>query len=303
MTGDLAPDTAFTVEHATALLAEACATAGLDADDATLIRLGENAVFRLTGPVVVRVARSATSKDSVERSVQVAKWLAEVAYPAARLLPGLPQPVSAAGQSVTFWQAVATEERFVSTKQLGQLLARLHTLNVPQAPRLPKLDPLADAFRRLRTLSSLSRTDLTFLTTRAAELQAHYAELKFALPPAVLHGDAHVGNGLLDAHGHPVLIDLDGFAIGPREWDLVVPALNVDRLGWHTEAEYEAFVRAYGFDVMTWYGYPVLADIRELDMVVWLAQNAGHSPDIASEVAQRIGDLRTGSDRRHWHAF
>lgn len=295
-------ETAFTAEHATAILPGACADAGFSAEGATLIRLGENAVFRLAELTVVRVARSVDLIADVERSVRVAEWLATVDYPAVRAKSGVRQPVVAAGRLVTFWGAVAEQERFVNAGQLGQLLDRLHALAAPEGLGLPLLDPLASTFRRLTGLSALGRRDLTFLSARAAELQARYGELEFALPTGVVHGDAHVGNALLDVDGRPVLIDLDGFAVGPREWDLVVPALYVDRLGWHTEAEYDAFVQAYGFDVMSWDGYPVLADIRELDMVVWLAQNAAHSAGIAAEVARRIADLRTDGDRHGWQA-
>ena len=42
---------------------------------------------------------------------------------------------------------------------------------------------------------------------------------RFALPPGVIHGDASIGNVLRDRHGHPVVIDLDGFARrGNRTW-------------------------------------------------------------------------------------
>ena len=52
------------------------------------------------------------------------------------------------------------------------------------------------------------------------------------------------------------LTDLDGFAVGPREWDLVLTALYFERFGWHTAEEYAAFVETYGYDVMAWDGYP-----------------------------------------------
>ncbi|MGW0657558.1 phosphotransferase family protein [Streptodolium elevatio] len=303
MARDLARETAFTVDHAAVALAGACADAGLTAEGATLIRLGENAVFRLAAPVVGRVARSEELMTEVDRSVRVSRWLEEVGYPAVRVVSGIRQPVVAAGQAVTFWRAVADEERFASAGQLGELLRGLHALDVPEDLGLPVLEPLASTRRRLTTLSALGRDDVAFLAARTDDLQAHYEELDFVLPSAVVHGDAHVGNALLDADGRSVLIDLDGFAVGPREWDLVVPALYVDRLGWHTAAEYDGFVQAYGFDVLGWDGYSVLADMRELDMVVWLAQNVGHSAEIAAEVARRVSDLRSGTVRRDWNAF
>jgi hypothetical protein len=40
-----------------ALLQEACAATGLSASGARLLRLGSNAVYRLAGPVVARIAR------------------------------------------------------------------------------------------------------------------------------------------------------------------------------------------------------------------------------------------------------
>jgi hypothetical protein len=58
------------------------------------------------------------------------------------------------------------------------------------------------------------------------------------------------------------VIDLDNFATGPRKWDLIQTAIFYDRLGWHTREEYEAFTKVYGYDIMQWPGYPMLADIR-----------------------------------------
>ena len=76
-----------------------------------------------------------------------------------------------------------------------------------------------------------------------AQMRDAYAGLEFALPPGVIHGDASIGNVLRDSHGHPVVIDLDGFATGPREWDLALTAIYYDSFGWHTREEYQDFVR------------------------------------------------------------
>jgi hypothetical protein len=97
-----------------------------------------------------------------------------------------------------------------------------------------------------------------------------------------------------------VLSDLDSFRIGPREWDLVQTAIYADRYGWHTEAEYQAFVTANGYDLRSWDGYPVLADVRELLMVLWNAGNAASSAEHAEELAKRLDTLRTGQGRHSW---
>jgi hypothetical protein len=112
-----------------------------------------------------------------------------------------------------------------------------------------------------------------------------------------------VGNVLRDEHGKPVVIDLDAFATGPREWDLIQTAIFYDRFGWHDRDEYVSFVDSYGFDVMQWPGYEVLRDIRELHMVSWLIEIAGDDSQFSEEASKRIGSLRTGSSRRDWQPY
>ena len=121
---------------------------------------------------------------------------------------------------------------------------------------LPASQPFAELEDRLAGLANLDESDADFLRDRIGELRVAYETLDFPLPPGVIHGDANVGNVILSRDGEPVLIDLDGFAVGPREWDLVQTALFYERFGWHTEEEYRTFVDVYGFDIMTWDGLP-----------------------------------------------
>ena len=100
-----------------------------------------------------------------------------------------------------------------------------------------------------------------------------------------------------------MLIDLDGFALAPREWDLIQTAMFYDRYGWHTKAEYDEFVHRYGFDVMNWPGYETLADLRELMMVSWLGHQVAGSERSAAEFARRVRSLRTGEGRDSWGPF
>ncbi|WP_329372166.1 hypothetical protein OG896_36125 [Streptomyces sp. NBC_00669] len=85
-----------------------------------------------------------------------------------------------------------------------------------------------------------------------------------------------------------MLIDLDGFALAPREWDLVLTAVYYDRYGWHTREQYESFVHHYGFDLMNWPGYPVLADVRELTMTPWMGGKAAAESRAAEEFVRRV---------------
>ena len=84
-------------------LDSACAQVGLDVAGAELIRLAENAIYRLPGGVVARVSRPG-QVDTARREVAVSAWLQQRHFPVVRALTGLPQPVEVAGRAVTFWR-------------------------------------------------------------------------------------------------------------------------------------------------------------------------------------------------------
>ncbi|MBB4913349.1 phosphotransferase enzyme family protein [Streptosporangium saharense] len=292
----------FTPESTKNTLLKACATAGLDPVNAELIRLGENAVYRLASPVIARIGRTVAYAEDARKEVAVARWLATEDFPAARALP-IEQPVIVDERVVTFWESVSDAEDYGSPVEVGTLLARLHALKPPTSLQLPPLDPFARAERRIAGNDWLAPEDAAFLDGQLARLREDYAALTFELPQGPIHGDANVGNVIRDVAGRPVLIDLDGFATGPREWDLVLTAIYFERFGWHTTEEYNAYVEAYGFDVMRWAGYPALRDIREFLMVTWLSQKADHDERVAAEVRKRISALRTGASRRDWEPY
>lgn len=296
--------TDFTAESAGAALRAACAEVGLDSAGAELLRLGSNAVYRLAAsPVVVRIARNPGSLAETERVVGVARWLAEEDFPATRVVSGLRQPLVVGGRVVSFWENAQDRSEYANTTELAELLRRLHWLEEPESLGLPYLDPFARLGERLAGLIVIADADREYLGERADDLHKQYDRLDYVLPFGLVHGDANVGNVIRDHDGRAILIDLDGFALGPREWDLVLTALYYERYGWHTRAEYEAFVFHYGFDVMNWPGYSVLADVRELLMTAWIGQSAGSDATAAEEFARRMHALRTGGSRRDWQPF
>jgi Ser/Thr protein kinase RdoA (MazF antagonist) len=285
--------------NARTALAEAARAAGLDPSDADLIRLGENAVFRLTAPVIARVARSTERLPEAEREVHVAYWLADVGVPAIRPLD-VPQPIQADGRVVTLWESATDREDYGTTAELGTILRQLHSLQAPTDLELPQLAVFDRPLERINTAPGIREDDRSFLRSRTEQLAAAYDSLTFELVPGVIHADANVGNLLRDRDGQALLMDLDDFANGPREWDLIQTAIYYDRYGWHTEAEYKDFVAAYGYDVMRWPGYRVFRDARELSMVSWLMQNVGADDEAAVEFAKRMHALRTDGPARDW---
>jgi hypothetical protein len=245
--GDTAPageeedQTELSPLRAGVILQKACAAAGLDPDGARLLRVGSNAVYRLATPVVARISRSGASVDQARRSVDVARWLEDVGFPAVRAVD-VDQPLIVDQHVVTCWNAVSDDgEQYATVREVAEVLVRLHALTAPGSLHLPALAPFENATRRIEVNDWLAPGDRAFLTGKLAELQGKYAELEFVLPPGLIHGDASIGNVLRDYQGKPVLIDLDGFAIGPREWDVVLTAMYYDSFGWHTREEYETY--------------------------------------------------------------
>ncbi len=296
--------TEFTAEGMEVVLREACEAAGLDSTGAELLRLGSNAVYRLASlPVIVRIARDPAVLAEMERAVDVARWLETVDFPATRVLAGVAQPIAVRGLVVTFWESVQEREEYATVGELADLLRRFHWLEEPESLRLPYFDPLAKLSASLDGLTDVSEEDRSFLEERAAKLAKEYDRLDFVLPFGLIHGDANIGNVLRHRDGHAVLIDLDGLALAPREWDLILTAIYYDRYGWHTKAQYAEFVHRYGFDLMNWPGYETLADLRELMMVVWIGHQAGTSERFAAEFTRRMRSLRTGEGRDTWGAF
>ncbi|GAA0533732.1 thiamine kinase-like enzyme [Saccharopolyspora erythraea NRRL 2338] len=298
----MTPTVALTRETAQNALNAACAAVGLDAAGAELIRIGSNAVYRLSEPVIVRIARNGESIENARMQVQVARWLSGEGYPATRALD-VDQPVRSRGLVTTFWESASEREEYAPLDQVAELIRRLHSLDAPSSLHLPEIRPLAKLDAQIGDLANLDRADAQFLENRILSIRDQYERLEFDLTPGVIHGDANVGNVILDRAGQPILIDLDSFATGPREWDLVQTALFYERFGWHTEDEYRTFVKVYGYDIMTWPGYRVLADYREVAMTLWLCGKAGTDMQAAAEVRKRVESLRSGGSRHDWAPF
>ncbi|MFC7622473.1 phosphotransferase enzyme family protein [Microlunatus sp. GCM10028923] len=282
-------------------LEQGAAEVGLDLPEPDLIRIGSNAVFR-SGTTIVRVSAPHADIESVRTTVEVARWLAGHSVPVTEVLD-VRQPITAGDRVVTFWRSVSDRTVFGTTEDCGRLLAKMHAIQDPAPVPLPGFDPGGKAARRLSKLQHLDAGTRDFLADRLGQLAADFGGLTFALRPGPIHGDANVGNVLVDDAGVARLADLDSFATGAREWDLIQTAQYYEQFGWHTRNEYRSFVKAYGFDVMEWPGYSTLRDTLELTMLTWIAGRAETDPAAVPEARQRIHDVRTGSSRRSWKPF
>ena len=126
--------TAFSSSAVLPVLHEACQQAGLSSDRAELLRLGENAIYRLAAdPVVVRIARSPDRLPRVERELCVARWLAAANIPAVRVHEQIDQPLLVSGHPVSFWHSVTGGEPAATPTERTPLPAGFHSL--PACPR------------------------------------------------------------------------------------------------------------------------------------------------------------------------
>lgn len=295
------PTTAFTSSAAWDVLVRACEAFGLPSDGAELIRLGENAIFRLdVEPLVVRIGRSPERLPIMDRELCVARWLDNQHVPVARPFDGVAQPSVVDGHPVSLWHLVEQGKHRPGVEDLAILLRQVHSLSDCPCD-VPALDPLAVVPQRLRDARGLEEADRAFLLDWCEQLQERYRNLQFALPTGFVHGDAHTGN-LLGEAGRAVLTDFEGAARGAREWDLIGLTVSRARFGLSDQA-YQRFCELYGFDVTSWDGYSVLRQIRELYMTAWLIQNMEEGPAVAGEVALRIASIKNGDTSCEWHAF
>lgn len=294
----------FTAERAESALMAACHIGGLNPSGATRLRFGENAIYHLPNEQkVIRVGRSIVA---AAKEVLVATWLADNGLPAATVAPNfLDGPMVVDDLPVTVWNHIRESGPPITASEFGRVLRDLHSVPEPAEFQLPKFSPMPKVEGRLDHLAStdIPERDLAFLRERFHQLSAEFSRLDFELPPGPIHGDAHPGNLMRSDRGAILVIDLEDFCYGPREWDAAVMSVRRQAFGWESEAEYRGYVKAYGYDPLDWPGFPVLRAVRELNMTTWLAQSYEQSSEVAAEVLRRIADLGDDQTLRDWRVF
>ncbi|MGH3804606.1 MAG: aminoglycoside phosphotransferase family protein, partial [Pseudonocardiaceae bacterium] len=185
-------------------------------------------------------------RESAERSLRVARWLDRNRVPVAPPWRDGPlDPFVVRGQAVTFWEEMGRSRP--SKAKFGEALRQVHSHTfVPVGLRLPTFDPVKLAAWATRAAPGILSTEQeAFARARLGELGEQYKELRFALPPGIIHGDSHVANALTrpGPRNDAVISDWDFASVGPREWDLIPTALEQFRMG-APKTDQEKFARA-----------------------------------------------------------
>ncbi|MFJ9706711.1 phosphotransferase enzyme family protein [Streptomyces sp. NPDC101234] len=268
------------------------------AADASLLALGENAVFA-AGDLVVKVGRDAELLDRARRELEIAGWLAEAGVPAVRAAE--PKARLVEGHPLTVWHRLPDPVRPAEPRDLAGLLRIVHALPSPPFA-LPPRELLGGVERWLRLAGeAIDPADAAYLRERRDGFAAAAAALTPHLTPGPIHGDALPRNVHIGPEG-PVLVDLETFSSDLREHDLVVMALSRDRYGMPDEA-YASFTEAYGWDVREWEGCGVLRGARETASCAWVAQHAPTNPKALAEFKRRVTSLRQGDESVRWYPF
>ncbi|EWM12147.1 phosphotransferase enzyme family protein [Kutzneria sp. 744] len=284
-----------------AVLTQACRQVGLDPAGAALVRLVNNAVFRLVRHrVMVRVTLIEGLAHRAHTAVSAGRMLAAHGIPAVRPLLGISNPVHLDRHAVSFWKEVVDTGATPTAVQLGDLLTRLHNLRTAGLG-LPSWNPIAELRSRITATHGWDRGDVDFLWRRCEAVESALAALDYPLPAGVIHGDAHLGNMITTPAG-PVLCDLDTVCVGPREWDLVPLAVSQLRFGRAVDV-HRQLVDAYGVDITTWPGFPVLRELRELKLAAVGLPIAYLNPAVGAELRLRLRSLRAAHTTARWTPY
>jgi spectinomycin phosphotransferase len=192
-------------------------------------------------------------------------------------------------------------------QQYGVLLRRVHDAEPPQRLRdaLPKhshIDartpgiaaelqerfgteaPQDEVEEELRAVwKQYEDTFTTLLSTRPSEP---------AGPRVVCHGDAHLGNVLVDDRLH--LIDWDDVILAPREQDLMFMLGGMGDVGPTTSAQLEAFLAGYGPHPIDEEAIRYYRHVRALEDLIGWSHQAVTGPDNAYALQVVKGILTHG---------
>lgn len=302
--------TATTSLHAT--LHIACAARGLSAADAKLIHHSSNAVFVLPEHnAVARISTGAADLPRALRTRTLTESLSRGGFGATAPLSGA-EPLVVNDHDISFWTYYPQPGQTPppTSRELGTLLRRLHSLAVPDQVDLPRwipLESLQAALTDPRTESEyLHVHERRRLLEMVAEVRDEIVSIDWPLGEGMVHGDAWAGNLLWHntrTDIYPILGDWDYASIGPLEVDLIPT--------WHAAVRFgrdrkwvEAFVEEYGYDLEKFgRGFRALRRMRDLVQVSGPLRRASASPDHAARLRQRVEGILSGDETGTWSHY
>lgn len=273
----------------------------VDATDAKLLRLTNNAVFALpSAGLVVRITRTHRLHARVHKVAKLGAWFPTVDAPTIRLAEAVAQPIADGPLLATIWKYVRPNPPPPDATDLGSVLRVFHHLDLPPF-ELPRWDPIGDARTRISDAEALGDDDRAYLLAWCDRLQPRLDDFAASAKPRLLHGDAHEGNLLRDDDGRILLCDFDATCIGPFQVDLVPPPANEARFG--PTGGHGKLAAAYGYDVTIDPAWRLLREARDLKMIAGGVPLLASAPGVADEFRLRLDSVRHGDATVRWTAF
>lgn len=291
-----------------AALRQACARRRIAHAGARLLHHYSNAIFHLPdSDMIARVTDGAGSYDRLVQTQHVVSWLVtDHHFPATT--PAGPDPVRLDRATVTFWRHHQQPDPAppLTSRHLGQLLTRLHSINEIPPSGLDTWTPLASldsALHDPELSSRLPTDDRAWLHDEVARVRDECGQLDSPLGHGLIHGDAWAGNLLWsDPTGRtPILGDWDWVAYGPREIDLIPTWHAVRRYGREDQWTHD-FIDQYGYDLSEWPGFKSLLRMRDLVQLTGPLRRSSDSQKHQAVLRHRLDAIRSG-DTATWPAL
>jgi hypothetical protein len=291
----------FTESAMRQALASVADRTAIDASDAVLLRLTNNAVFALPqAGLVVRVTRSHRLQARVHKVASLGAWFNRREAPTIRLADQFRQPVLAGNLLATIWAYLPQKPPRPDAGDLGHALRDFHRLGLPEF-ELPRWDPIGDARTRIADAEALADTDRDYLLTWCDRLEPRLAAFAAASEPGLVHADAHEGNLLREPDGGVVLCDFDATCVGPRQVDLVPAPANEARFG--GTGGHSKLAAAYGVDITANDYWPLLREARDLKMIAAGVPLLASAPGVGTEFRLRLDSVRDRDDSVRWTPY
>jgi hypothetical protein len=245
--------------------------------DATVVSALTTVVLR-AGDHAVKVYPPGTDPAHLDRISTV------LAGSSTAHLPTAPAVVTSYGVlTLTPWLSAAGT---VTWPELGALLRAFHSEHVDAD--VPPWSPLS---RLASQVAGLPPEWAGVLLAARDQLLEALAEVGSWVGEGAIHGDVSPANVMCTPDG-PRLIDLDWVARAPREYDLASAARRV-RAGEMSRRTYAGFCTAYGADVRTWAGLPLMDRIADLGGVAFRLWDCRHHGQDLAWVEQELKEWTT----------
>lgn len=271
------PAPAWGSEEALAALDEARVELPVRLGDATLVSALTSVVLHCED-YAVKVYPPGTDPAHLHRLVLALEGSATAH------LPICPPVVTGHGVlTVALWLADARPVRW---RELGSLLRLFHDEHADA--QVPRWEPLS---RLAAQVASLPEEAAAVLLAARDSLLEALAGVRSELGEGTIHGDVSPSNVMRTPTG-PRLIDLDWVGRAPREYDLSSASRRVAN-GEISKKAYARFCAAYGFDVRSWPGLPLLNRIADLGGVAFRLWDSRHHHLDLDWVEQELRVWRT----------